>query len=103
MPRPVAGLLSRRGAVLALALAAVGGALRSGPARAWSEEDGGRELARSYQDGRRDGRSCGTGDRHRELLAAARAELAAQGMTAAEQDAFLAALACPLCGGTLGG
>lgn len=99
MPRPVAGLISRRGAVLALALAAVGGALRCGPARAWSEEDGGRALARSY----RDGRSCGTGDRHRELLAAARDELAAQGMTAAEQDAFLAALACPICGGTLGG
>lgn len=94
------GPLTRRRALLALAIGAVGSCLLPGRGSAWSEEDAAGGVALSY----RQGRACRPeGDRHRALVAAARAELAAHGMSVAEQDAFLAALACPVCGCALGG
>ncbi len=92
--------LSRRGALLALAVAAAGGVLRPRRVLAWSNEAAAQDVARTYVQGG----TCAPNDpRHRELLAAARLELAEMGMTSAEQDAFLAALKCPVCGRSLAG
>jgi hypothetical protein len=94
------GPLTRRRVLLALAIGAVGGCAVPRRGSAWSEEEAAAGVALSY----RQGRACRPeGDRHRDLVAAARAELAAHGMSAAEQAAFLAALACPICGCALGG